>query len=101
LNTGNNVKQKTKTGDHVIFHLPSTVDKKQFAQTLEALENFLTSEQADALKGRVALALQTEIDEAYQLEYKAGWKKLREYLSTAADVLTLASPFLYSVFPRL
>ena len=73
----------------IIEQLPTSVSEKQFAQILEALREFLKSEQADNVD---RAAFRAEIAEARELGHEKGWGKLRKYLATAADLVTLAAP---------
>ena len=85
-----------------VNQLPTEVTKEQFPEILEKLKLLHASQQAhDELTGKGLRELKAKIDDAGQLGYQKGWKTLREYLATAADVVTLATPFLRSVFPFL
>jgi len=69
----------------------------KFAQKHGMLEQFLESEQAEGLMVKDLRALETEIKQARTSGFKKGWDRLRGFLATAADVVTLATPFLRGV----
>jgi len=77
----------------IIEQLPTSVSEKEFGEILAVLEKFLKSPEAGkAIYTDDILQLQTKIAEASKLGHKMGWTKLREYLATAADLVTLATP---------
>lgn len=67
--------------------IPNTVDAVLFSQVLDTLKAFLKSEQADAMSVGEARSLQAEISEAETAGHKSGWKRFREVLSNAANVV--------------
>ena len=76
----------------------TSVNEKDFTQTLKALKDFLESPEAGKATYADILELRAEIAEAGELGHQKGWARLREYLATAADIVTLAAPFLFPIF---
>jgi nucleoside phosphorylase/GTPase SAR1 family protein len=68
---------------------PATVTEERFAQILEIFDKYLQSEQAKDTEAKDVRALKTEIIEARKQGHEKGWKRLREFLSDAANVASI------------
>ena len=76
----------------IALNMPATVNEKLFAEILDVLDKFRTSEQAEEkLTVKDSRLLQTEIVEARKLGHKKGWERLRGFLADTANITTIST----------